>query len=256
MTLNSDHEITIRATNPSLPAHQTFTYIGHRTNLGSDVDAYRPTYAAEGGEGGSEQAVPFADARNGNGGDVFISQHGVISGSERPASDIFFERYDTEIQLLALEQSDNDTSIIIESLALGLAAPDVEVHIGHDINIYSARAGDAGSQAGLTGPEGATQGLLESNGGDIFVVQSDIGADIDIVGRDEVQITADSTNGNEARLVIGHERVVGDVEDNVGDTATNTITAGRGFDAFTEQVNNTALSSICLLYTSPSPRDS
>ena len=61
-------------------SHQTFTTIGHRTNLGSDVDVYRQPFVALAGNGGSENNDVFDIGRNGNGGDVFIFQRGIVSG--------------------------------------------------------------------------------------------------------------------------------------------------------------------------------
>jgi len=240
ITLTSSHEIAVRSTDNSLAAHQTFSTVGHRTNLGSDVDVYRNGVAVA-GNGGSETADAGQDiGRNGNGGDVKIYQRGIVSGEERPdtttASTSF---YNTDIVLSALQDSDNDDSIFIESEAIGLSAGEVETRIGHNITLYEATAGDAGLQGPFTGPDGASQGLLEGNGGDIFVLQSDLGSDIDIAGKDEVIINASSNNGDPARVIIGHERNV--AADNLDDS---TLTAGLGTDAFPEQANNTTLASI------------
>lgn len=244
---DSRHKLVIAARDTSLAADETRAWVGHRLTIGPDNDGYREDPVVEAGEGGSEQSVPYADGHNGNGGDVFIWQRGVISGTQRPDSDPTEDYfYDTEIQLSALQDADDHQSILIEAVASALSAPDVETHIGHDFLIHSVKAGDAGRQASLSGPNGAAEGLLEGNGGDIFIYQSDLGADIDIVGRDDVDVLATSSNSNWAHLNIGHERTVGlGVDhDNPRADATASIVAGLGGDAVPEDINDTDLASI------------
>lgn len=240
--LLSDHEILVRAQDVAPGAHETRAWVGHRLTIGPDYTPYRADPIVRSGDGGSETADNFDDGRIGNGGDVLISQRGVISGTQRPVNSVTNIRYNTEIQLIATNDSENDISIIIEALAPGPSAPDVETHIGHDFEIASVKAGDSGKHAGLTGPQGA-EGLLEGNGGDIFITQTDLGADIDIAGRDAVQIKADSALGNWAHLMIGHERTIG-VSSNTDDPRSGTIIAGLGGDAFIEDINNTSSNSI------------
>jgi hypothetical protein len=246
--LVSDHKIRVSALDPSLSAHEVRAWIGHRLTVGADYTEHRSEFSVVGGKGGDEQSVPYADGHNGNGGDVFIYQRGVISGTTRNGT---LEDYDTEISLAALQDADDVNSITIEAVATGTSAPDVETHIGHDFLIQAAKAGDAGRQASLSPANGAAEGLLEGNGGDIFIAQTDLGADIDIVGRDQVLISADSTLGNHAHLMIGHERTIGNsaelddtLDGGVADNPrTGEIIAGYGGDAYPEDVNGTALSS-------------
>jgi filamentous hemagglutinin family protein len=234
------HKITIQAMDVGPDAQEARSHVGHRLNIGSDFTGYRPAFAIQSGNGGGESNDVFDDGRNGNGGDVYVWQRGVISGTLRGGGTE--ARYSTEIQLAALEDSDDDISITIEALAVGPLAPDVETHIGHDFLIASAKAGDAGRQGALTGPTGASEGLLEGNGGDIFIAQTDLGADIDIIGRDAVAITSmTSTSGaNWANLTIGHQRTVGESGDS-DNPRSGLIVAGLGGDAHVEDVNATDL---------------
>ena len=246
--LVSSHEILVSARDVGDADHEVRTWIGHRLTVGSDYTQYRNKFSAVGGKGGDEQSVPYADGHNGNGGDVFIYQRGVISGTARDKSD---EEYDTEISLAALQDSDDHESIRIEAREAGVGNDDVETHVGHDFLIHAVKAGDAGRQAVLSGPNGAAEGLLEGNGGDIFIAQTDLGADIDIVGRDDVAIEVNTVLGAHAHLMIGHERTIGnsaelaDVLD--GGVADNPrqgyIIAGFGGDAYPEDVNGTAMAS-------------
>jgi len=271
INLESDHRIRVSAIDAGDAAHEVRAFVGHRLTVGPDYTVHR---ALEGGadatviagNGGDEESVPFADGHNGNGGDVFIYQRGVVSGtvfSDDGNGNVVL--HDTEISLAALEDSDNDNSIIIEATEAGIGDDDVETHIGHDFLIHGARAGDAGRQAVNSGPVGGSEGLLEGNGGDIFIAQTNLGADIDIVGRDQVEINVTTDDGADAHLIIGHERTIGnaaegpatgnaaanvttqnnDNDGNVPDNprAAGTIIAGFGGDAFTEDVNGTALDS-------------
>lgn len=242
--LLSDHEILVRAQDIASGAQETRAWVGHRLTIGPDFTGYRKDPIVRSGDGGSETNDTHDDGRIGNGGDVFISQRGVISGTQRTVNSFTDIRYNTEIQLIATNDSENDTSIIIDAIATGSGAPDVETHIGHDFEIASVKAGDAGRHASNSDAQGA-EGLLEANGGDIFIAQTDLGADIDIAGRDAVQIKADSstTGTNWAHLMIGHERTIG-VSSNTDDPRTGTIVAGWGGDAYIEDVNVTSTGSI------------
>ena len=249
--LISDHKIDINAIDASVSAHEIRAWVGHRLTVGPDYTAYRLPFSAQAGKGGSESGDNFDDGHNGNGGDVFIYQRGVISGSERATSGTDARvNYGTEISLVALKDADDDQSIQILAESLPDGASEVETHIGHDFLIHAVKAGDAGRQGALTGPMGA-EGLLEGNGGDIFIAQTDLGADIDIVGRDGVLIKVNTSLSGHGHLMIGHERTIG----NDADTAfakdgavkdnprTGNIIAGFGGDSDIEEVNGTALSS-------------
>ncbi len=234
INVNSAHKITIQAMDVSPDAQEVRSYVGHRLNIGSDYTGYRAGFVIASGNGGGETDDAFDDGRNGNGGDVYVWQRGVVSGSQRGDEG----RYGTEIQLAALEDADDDISVTIEALAVGPTAPDVETHIGHDVLLASAKAGDAGRQGALTGPAGASEGLLEGNGGDIFITQTDLGADIDIVGRDAIAITSQTSTsgGNWANLTIGHQRTIGESSDS-DNPRSGLIIAGAGGDAHVEDVN-------------------
>lgn len=251
INLLSEHKIDINAIDASISAHEVRAWVGHRLTVGPDYTVYRNTYSAQAGVGGSETSDVFDDGHNGNGGDVFIYQRGVISGTQRADNDLDNDYYyGTEIALVALKDADDDQSIQILAESLPDGGSEVETHIGHDFLIHAVKAGDAGRQGSLTGPMGA-EGLLEGNGGDIFIAQTDLGADIDIVGRDAVLIKVDTSLGGHGHLMIGHERTIG----NDADTAfykdgavkdnprTGNIIAGFGGDSDIEEVNGTALSS-------------
>ncbi len=236
IAIRSDHMISIRAVDSGPDAQEVRAYVGHRLNIGSDYTGYRGSNVMQAGSGGSESNDSFDDGRNGNGGDVHVWQRGVISGSDRSVGEN--GDFNTEISLAALEDADDHISIIIDAFATGPSSPDVETHIGHDFLLASAKAGDAGRQGALTGPVGASEGLLEGNGGDIFITQTDLGADIDIIGRDAVKVTSQTSTsgGNWANLTIGHQRSIGESADS-DNPRSGSIIAGAGGDAHIEDVN-------------------
>ncbi len=240
--LTSDHKILLSAVDSSNGDDHVLGAIGHRLDIGSINPIYRGSEPAlEAGNGGSESNDSHDDGHNGNGGDIYAVQHGVVSGRARDGGT---ETYNTEIKLTVSQDADDNVSIDISSTAVGNSAKDVAAKLGHAMHIASAKAGDGGKQGNSTGPMGAAEGLLEGNGGDIFIEQTDLGADIDISGQDAVKLEATSKDAttNIARLQVGHERVIG-IDGDTDDPNSGSITAGQGGDAVPEQPNSTALTS-------------
>lgn len=225
VTVDSHHMITIKAQDPGSAAYQVASYVGHRQMVGNEFVALRGGPAAQGGAGGAEVSDKD-DGLNGNGGDVTISQLGWISGTDISIS--------TDILLWALYDADDDLGIDIGASAVSSAAGDVTTAIGHQQFIDSVKAGDAGRMASPHAPKGAL-GLLEGNGGDITIEQTDLGADIDVIAKDGISIKADTatTGGNAAHLVIGHQRTVGASADS-DSVQSGTIVAGMGGDSLVE----------------------
>ena len=241
--MTSDHKIGVTALDSSAGNDHVAALVGHALNIGSSNPIYRGTDAVlRAGDGGSEANDTYDDGHNGNGGDIFVLQSGVVSGSSRSGGTA---TYTTEISLTAANDADDDISISLLASATGSAAPDVRSQIGHNITLASAKAGDAGRQGTNTGPMGAGEGLLEGNGGDIFIEQTGLGADISLQGKDAVNLNSGSETAasNLARLMVGHTRVVG-IDADAEDPNSGSILAGLGGDAVSEDANGTALASI------------
>ena len=236
IALNSDHKITIEASDVSIGGARQRAWVGHRQTMGPDRPDYRLDPVIRGGDGGSELDVT-SDGRNGNGGNVSITQHAVISGVGGNNVDIL---------LSALRPADDKVSISIKTNAVGLGAHDVEAHVGHDMLVASAQGGDAGRRHALHGPEGLDLGVLEGKGGDLRIVQGSLGADIRVVGRDTVNIVSLAPGaGAYGHTIVGHERTIGassDSHDGGDGALAGLIRAGHGGDSVTEDYNRTASS--------------
>ncbi len=255
--LDSEHKITIESSDGTLGVARQRAFVGHRLAIGHDrPDAggtvttpdgaggttnvtlanYRPDneVVVRAGEGGSETANE-AIGYNGNGGDVTVVQAGINTNNTDA---------DIDVVLIADQQAGDEISVRILASSTGLGSQEAETHIGHDMVLVGAKAGDAGRQWSQHSPVGLDEGVLEGNGGDIRISQGDIGADIDITGRDDVDIDATTANGpNDAHVIIGHERTIGEVADTHNDAASRegTIIAGFGGDSVIEDYNDTAL---------------
>ncbi|MCB1230907.1 MAG: hypothetical protein KDN19_11600 [Verrucomicrobiae bacterium] len=280
--LDSDHMITVEAADEGDNAAFGHAFVGHRQQIGTENeqdhlggtnsngrnrdDSVAVVVAGDGGrEGGN---VEQNDAQNGNGGNITISQSGGTGDITLSAPN----------DHLGDGGSPDQTSILISARDTGSGSGEFEVHIGHDIHIDSALAGDAASSvphsipaSGGLGRNGSPDntpvagsdserglvGVLEGNGGDVTISQGSISdADISITGRDDVVVETTTTLGGDSRALIGHERTAGedwsgngdddDVDDLSGTIESRSylgdrrlIQAGHGADAVPDVIDVT-----------------
>ena len=240
ITLDSEHKINIEALDGTVNGARQRAWVGHRLAIGTDRphSAYRETFIVRAGDGGSG-TVSTDDSRNGNGGNVRIRQFGSVTNDTDTNIDILIDASNTT----DAQDPNLHVSIRINAESVGSSSQEAETHIGHDMLIVSVKAGDAGQFDSLDGPEGLDIGIREGNGGDIRITQGDIGADIDITGRDSVDIDALTNLGpNDAHVIIGHERTIGEIADthNDAEDRDGTIVAGWGGDSIIEDYNDTS----------------
>ena len=220
------------------PEVQLEANVGHRQEIGTQrntrygIDTPNVNRIVTAGAGATGYA-------NGNGGDALITQREIAGDINLKTSDYFN---------LNTGASQSAGSIkVVTSVAEGQSAYiQADTHIGHDFAIHSAKAGDAGTGAGI-----GLAGVVEGNGGDVYITQGTdgvaIASGITLEAKDSTYVANNVVNGQTAyiqtRTLIGHESTAGE---EWGEVATPTpftlkakITAGNGGDTIPEKSNVT-----------------